>query len=168
MLKEVEAAVAAANEKLARVQQVKRGALLPVEWTAETVELTPSLKLKRRVIHARYADVIDEMYESLTPVRPGAQGRVGDVAVPPRGRPSYGHRSKVGFAARVPDLGGRPLRSGAGSLGSGANVVLHPWPSLRRPRAPGLLPMAGGTAWPPYDRGVCPLPALLRWPPAAS
>ncbi|GAA3447368.1 AMP-dependent synthetase/ligase [Planomonospora venezuelensis] len=63
VLKAVGAAVEAANEKLARVQQVKRWRLLPVEWTAETEELTPSLKLKRRVIHAKYAEVIAGMYE---------------------------------------------------------------------------------------------------------
>ncbi|MBG0816854.1 long-chain fatty acid--CoA ligase [Planomonospora sp. ID82291] len=62
VLKAVEAAVAAANEKLARVQQVKRWRLLPVEWTPESEELTPSLKLKRRVVHAKYAAIIDEMY----------------------------------------------------------------------------------------------------------
>ena len=55
-------AVAAANERLARVQQVKRWRLLPVEWTAESEELTPTLKLKRRVVHAKYADVIDALY----------------------------------------------------------------------------------------------------------
>ena len=62
MLAEVAAAVAAANERLARVQQVKRWRLLPVEWTAETGELTPTLKLKRRVVHDRYADVIESLY----------------------------------------------------------------------------------------------------------
>ncbi|MER6949017.1 AMP-dependent synthetase/ligase [Nonomuraea sp. NPDC000554] len=62
VLKEVQAAVEAANAKLARVQQVKRWALLGTEWTAETSELTPSLKLKRRVIHARYADLIAGLY----------------------------------------------------------------------------------------------------------
>ena len=62
VLAEVAAGVAAANERLARVQQVKRWRLLPVEWTAETGELTPTLKLKRRVIHAKYADVIDSLY----------------------------------------------------------------------------------------------------------
>ena len=55
-------AVAAANDRLARVQQVKRWRLLPVEWTAESEELTPTLKLKRRVVHAKYADVIDALY----------------------------------------------------------------------------------------------------------
>ncbi|MEU0570789.1 AMP-dependent synthetase/ligase [Nonomuraea sp. NPDC005983] len=62
VLKEVQAAVEAANAKLARVQQVKRWALLGTEWTAETSELTPSLKLKRRVIHARYAGLIAGLY----------------------------------------------------------------------------------------------------------
>ena len=55
-------AVATANEHLARVQQVKRWRLLPVEWTAESEELTPTLKLKRRVVHAKYADDIDTLY----------------------------------------------------------------------------------------------------------
>jgi long-chain acyl-CoA synthetase len=55
-------AVAAANAQLARVQQVKYWRLLPVEWTAETEELTPTLKLKRRIVHAKYADVIDALY----------------------------------------------------------------------------------------------------------
>ena len=62
VLTEVAVGVAAANQQLARVQQVKRWRLLPVEWTAETEELTPTLKLKRRVVHAKYADVIDSLY----------------------------------------------------------------------------------------------------------
>ena len=63
VLAEVAAGVAAANERLARVQQVKRWRLLPVEWTAETAELTPTLKLKRRVVHAKYADDINSLYQ---------------------------------------------------------------------------------------------------------
>ncbi len=59
---EIERAVAAANEHLARVEQVKRFAVLPAEWTAESEELTPTLKLKRRVIHDKYADRIEQLY----------------------------------------------------------------------------------------------------------
>jgi long-chain acyl-CoA synthetase len=55
-------AVAAANAQLARVQQVKTWRLLPVEWTVQSEELTPTFKLKRRVVHAKYADVIDALY----------------------------------------------------------------------------------------------------------
>jgi long-chain acyl-CoA synthetase len=62
ILAEVGRAVEAANAQLARVQQVKYWDLLPVEWTAESEELTPTLKLKRRVVHAKYADVIDGLY----------------------------------------------------------------------------------------------------------
>jgi long-chain acyl-CoA synthetase len=62
VLEAVGAAVTAANEHLARVQQVKRWRLLPVEWTAESEELTPTFKLKRRIIHDKYADVIDSLY----------------------------------------------------------------------------------------------------------
>jgi long-chain acyl-CoA synthetase len=59
---EVGRAVADANARLARVQQVKYWELLPVEWTAESEELTPTFKLKRRVVHAKYADIIDGLY----------------------------------------------------------------------------------------------------------
>jgi long-chain acyl-CoA synthetase len=62
VLEAVGEAVAAANQKLARVQQVKAWRLLPLEWTAESEELTPTLKLKRRVVHAKYADIIDSLY----------------------------------------------------------------------------------------------------------
>jgi long-chain acyl-CoA synthetase len=63
VLAEISSAVAAVNERLARVQQVKRWELLPVEWTAETEELTPTLKLRRRIVHAKYADVLDTLYD---------------------------------------------------------------------------------------------------------
>ncbi|MDN3355320.1 AMP-dependent synthetase/ligase [Actinomadura sp. DC4] len=63
VLEEVGAAVETANARLARVQQVKKWALLPDEWTAESEELTPTLKLKRRVIHAKYALAIDALYD---------------------------------------------------------------------------------------------------------
>jgi long-chain acyl-CoA synthetase len=62
VLAAVTAAVAEANQRLARVQQVKSWRLLPVEWTAESGELTPTLKLKRRVVHEKYADAIDTLY----------------------------------------------------------------------------------------------------------
>ena len=55
-------AVESANERLSRPEQVKKWRLLPIEWTAESDELTPTLKLKRRVVHHNYADVIDELY----------------------------------------------------------------------------------------------------------
>ena len=62
VLAEIGRAVEAANTRLARVQQVKYWELLPVEWTPAGDELTPTFKLKRRVVHAKYADVIDGLY----------------------------------------------------------------------------------------------------------
>jgi long-chain acyl-CoA synthetase len=58
-----QAAVDSANARLSRPEQVKRWALLPSEWTAESAELTPTLKLKRRVVTSNYADEIAALYE---------------------------------------------------------------------------------------------------------
>ena len=57
-----QAAVDAANTRLSRPEQVKSFELLPVEWTAESEELTPTLKLKRRVVNKKYADIVDRLY----------------------------------------------------------------------------------------------------------
>jgi long-chain acyl-CoA synthetase len=62
VLAEVERGVAEANSHLARPEQVRRWVLLPTEWTAQSGELTPSLKRKRRVIIDRYAKEIEELY----------------------------------------------------------------------------------------------------------
>jgi long-chain acyl-CoA synthetase len=59
---EVQKGVDEANEHVARVEQIKRFVLLPNEWTPESDELTPTLKLKRRVIHERYAEAIEGLY----------------------------------------------------------------------------------------------------------
>jgi len=58
----VQQAVDAANERLSRPEQVKAFELLGVEWTAESDELTPTLKLKRRVVNTKYSDVLDRLY----------------------------------------------------------------------------------------------------------
>ncbi|MEJ7832659.1 MAG: AMP-binding protein [Nocardioides sp.] len=57
-----QAAVDAANERLSRPEQVKSFELLPMEWTAESDELTPTLKLKRRIVRDKYADVLERLY----------------------------------------------------------------------------------------------------------
>lgn len=51
-----------ANRSLARVQTVKRIALLTEEFSIEGGELTPSLKLKRRVVNQKYATIIERLY----------------------------------------------------------------------------------------------------------
>jgi long-chain acyl-CoA synthetase len=59
---EVAAAIARANERLARVEQIKRWTILETEWEPGGVELTPTMKLKRRPIAERYAAEIDALY----------------------------------------------------------------------------------------------------------
>jgi long-chain acyl-CoA synthetase len=51
------------NERFARVEQVKRFAILDREITQETGELTPTQKAKRAVVYARFKDVIYSLYE---------------------------------------------------------------------------------------------------------
>jgi long-chain acyl-CoA synthetase len=59
---EVAAAVERANARLARVEQIKRYRLLDADWLPGGVELTPTMKLKRRAIAERYAGEIEELY----------------------------------------------------------------------------------------------------------
>jgi long-chain acyl-CoA synthetase len=62
VIEEIEAAVASANSRLARIEQVKRYQVLTRPWSAESGELTPTLKLKRRVINERYGPNIADLY----------------------------------------------------------------------------------------------------------
>ena len=50
------------NENFARFEQIKNYTLLSVPWSIETDELTPTLKLKRRVVTENFTDVIELMY----------------------------------------------------------------------------------------------------------
>jgi long-chain acyl-CoA synthetase len=59
---ELDAALARANERLARVEQIKRYTLIGGDWLPGGDELTPTMKLKRKPIAAKYADVIEAMY----------------------------------------------------------------------------------------------------------
>ena len=59
---EIAAAVERANAALSRPEQVKEFRVLDHAWGPESGELTPTLKLRRRVIEQRYAEVIEELY----------------------------------------------------------------------------------------------------------
>jgi len=61
-INEVRRALTVANTHLARIEQFKRFTILPAEWSPESEELTPTMKLKRRVIHTKYKDQIEAMY----------------------------------------------------------------------------------------------------------
>ena len=58
----VQAGVDAGNARLSRVEQVKRFEVLPTYWMPGGDELTPTLKLRRKPISAKYSDVIDRLY----------------------------------------------------------------------------------------------------------
>jgi long-chain acyl-CoA synthetase len=51
-----------ANASLSRVEQIKRFAILPGDWPPAGDELTPTMKLKRKPIATKYADVIESLY----------------------------------------------------------------------------------------------------------
>jgi long-chain acyl-CoA synthetase len=59
---EIAAAVEAANETVSHAEQVKKWIIVPDEWTPESGEVTPSLKLKRHIVLDKYAEEIDAMY----------------------------------------------------------------------------------------------------------
>ena len=50
------------NDGLANFETVKRFRIVADEWTQDSGELTPSMKIKRRVLTARYAAAIAELY----------------------------------------------------------------------------------------------------------
>jgi long-chain acyl-CoA synthetase len=52
----------AVNEKFARVEQVKKFAILPHDLSQETGELTPTMKVKRNVVADKYANEVDALY----------------------------------------------------------------------------------------------------------
>jgi long-chain acyl-CoA synthetase len=62
VLAAVQEGVDAANAKLARVEQVKKFALIEGDWLAGGEELTPTMKLKRKPIAAKYTSAIEAMY----------------------------------------------------------------------------------------------------------
>ena len=63
ILAAVQQGVDKANDRLSRVEQVKRFTIIPGDWAPGGEELTPTMKLKRRPIAEKYAGEIETMYE---------------------------------------------------------------------------------------------------------
>jgi long-chain acyl-CoA synthetase len=59
----VQAAVDELNRGLAKYETVKKFAILPADFTVESGELTPSLKVKRKVVEKKYAELLDGFYQ---------------------------------------------------------------------------------------------------------
>ena len=58
----IQTAIDEANEKMARVEQIKKFKVLPTEWEPGGDELTPTMKLKRKPIADKYSAEIEELY----------------------------------------------------------------------------------------------------------
>ncbi len=59
----VESVIGEVNIDLSRFEQIKKFRVLPHDLTEESGELTPTLKVKRRVVAEKFAYLIDEMYD---------------------------------------------------------------------------------------------------------
>ena len=66
----MEAEIARLTASLAQYETIKRFALLDTDFTFANGELTYTLKLKRRIIEERYAEVIDQLYAEPAPAHP--------------------------------------------------------------------------------------------------
>ena len=64
MIAAVQEGVDSANAKLARVEGIKKFTIVPGDWAPGGDELTPTMKLKRKPIAAKYADAIESMYRN--------------------------------------------------------------------------------------------------------
>ena len=102
--------VDALNRDLAQFEQVKQIALLPAEFTIAGGELTPTLKVRRRVVETRWQDTIERLY---APQR-AARGRRSDG----------GDDGQTNEKRRVPDSHHRGGDRGVGGDAGGAGRVL--------------------------------------------
>lgn len=63
VVERIEQEVAAFNQEFGKFEQIKKFKLLPNELSIDGGELTPTLKLKRKIINQKYADLIEEIYK---------------------------------------------------------------------------------------------------------
>ncbi len=51
------------NQSLGHIEQIKKFELLPIEWTVDGGQLTPTMKVKRKIIKEMYAEQIEKIYD---------------------------------------------------------------------------------------------------------
>jgi long-chain acyl-CoA synthetase len=59
---EIQRAIDDANAAVSRAEAIRKFAILPVDWTEQTGELTPTLKLKRSVVMSAFHDDVEALY----------------------------------------------------------------------------------------------------------
>jgi len=64
IIREVDKALAEKNKLLARYEQIKKYRIIPYDFSQETGELTPTMKVKRKVVNEKFKDLIEEMYRA--------------------------------------------------------------------------------------------------------
>ncbi len=62
MVQLIESRIEEINSRLARFEQIKKITIMDHEFSEDTGELTPTLKVKRRIIDSMYKSIIDAMY----------------------------------------------------------------------------------------------------------
>jgi long-chain acyl-CoA synthetase len=62
LLAELQKAVDDANLAVSKAEAIRRFVVLPEDWTEEGGQITPSLKVKRSVVMARYTDDVERLY----------------------------------------------------------------------------------------------------------
>jgi len=78
VLAQLQREVQAINKTLGEHEEIKRFRLVSDEWTPQTGELSPTLKLKRQYVAARYQSIIDEIY-SVSKSQPGGRFRLPKI-----------------------------------------------------------------------------------------
>ena len=63
VLARFEEEISTCNGNFGKWEQIKRFELIPEEWTIDEGHLTPTMKLKRKVVKEKYSDLIEKMYE---------------------------------------------------------------------------------------------------------
>ncbi|MDN5894839.1 MAG: AMP-dependent synthetase/ligase [Nocardioides sp.] len=63
LVADIQAAVDDANQAVSKAESIRKFAVLPIDWTEEEGQLTPSLKLKRNVVMREFRDDVADLYK---------------------------------------------------------------------------------------------------------